>query len=239
MIDAQAAPGYNRLGRRAPILASLFLIAVYPLFSVPVQASIHALAPRMGIVEARAITEGAVWLYAAIVLGIALFWERRTLASIGLGRFRWSSLGFGAATAIVMAIVGAASGYVIYGLWRQPQHADAQAAALVGGSVVYALCLSVRAGVVEELFYRGLATEQLSLFTGRRWLSALLAAAVFTLMHALHFDWVQLIPIGIVAIVLAALYLWRHDLWANIIAHIAVDSAGLVTLALQSHRLAH
>jgi membrane protease YdiL (CAAX protease family) len=66
-----------------------------------------------------------------------------------------------------------------------------------------------------------------------------MAAAVFTLMHALHFDWVQLIPIGLVAIILAVLYLWRHDLWANIIAHIAVDAAGLVTLALHAHKAAH
>lgn len=228
MTDTQAA-------RRTPVLLSLGLIAVFPLFSVPVQASIHRLAPQLGLNEARAITEGAVWFYAAIVLGIALFWERRTLASIGLRRPGLSSLGFGIATAIVMAAAGAVASYVIYGLLRQPAHADAQAGALVGASVVYALCLSVRAGVVEELFYRGLATEQLSVFTGRRWLSAIIAAAVFTSMHALHFDWVQLIPIGLFALILAALYLWRHDLWANIIAHIAVDSVGLVSLALNAH----
>jgi membrane protease YdiL (CAAX protease family) len=233
-MDTQAAPV-----RRAPVLVSLFLIAVYPLFSVPVQASIHSLVPRMGLIEARAITEGAIWLYAAIVLGIALFWERRTLASIGLRLPRLASLGFGIGGAVAMAGVGALAAYVVYGVLHQPQHADAQAAALVGGSVVYALCLAVRAGVVEELFYRGLAIEQLTVFTGRRWLSAILATAVFVLMHALHFDWIQLVPIAGVSIVLAVLYLWRRDLWANIIAHIAVDSAGLVTLALQAHKAAH
>jgi len=225
--------------RRAPVLISLFLIAVYPLFSVPVQASVHSLAPRMGVTEARAIAEGAIWLYAAIVLGIALFWERRTLASIGLRRPSLASLGFGIGGALAMVGAGMFAAHIIYGVLHQPQHADAQAAALVGGSVVYALCLAIRAGVIEEVFYRGLAIEQLSVFTGRRWLSALMAAAVFTLMHALHFDWVQLIPIGLVAIILAVLYLWRHDLWANIIAHIAVDAGGLVTLALQAHKLGH
>jgi membrane protease YdiL (CAAX protease family) len=109
----------------------------------------------------------------------------------------------------------------------------------VGGSVIYALWLSVRAGVIEEIFYRGLAIEQLTLFTGRRWLSAVIATSVFVAVHALHFDWVQLVPIAAVGIVLAALYLWRRDLWANIFAHVAVDSGGLVTLALQTHKLAH
>jgi membrane protease YdiL (CAAX protease family) len=234
MTSASETPAH-----RLPIVLSLGLIAVYPLFSAPVQASIHGLAPRMGLGEARAITEGAVWLYAAIVLGIALLWERRTLSSIGLGRIRFSSLGFAAAALAVMIGIGFGSTVVISRVLHLTNHADAQAAALVGGSVVYALCLSVRAGVVEELFYRGLGTEQLSVFTGRRWLSALIAAAVFTLMHALHFDWVQLIPIALVAIVLAVLYLWRHDLWANIIAHIAIDGMGLVSLAVQAHKLSH
>src|ERR1700734_4417801 len=79
--------------RRTPALVSLGLILVYPLLSVPVQASIHNLVPRFGATEERIIAEGVIWLYAAIVLSIALFWERRTLASIGLRRPTLASLG--------------------------------------------------------------------------------------------------------------------------------------------------
>src|SRR5260221_10979307 len=86
--------------RRAPVLVCLGLILVYPLFSVPVQASIHNLVPRIGEIDARLVTESAIWLYAAIVLAIALFWEDRTLASIGLRKLRFASLG--------LAIAGAA-----------------------------------------------------------------------------------------------------------------------------------
>jgi membrane protease YdiL (CAAX protease family) len=80
---------------------------------------------------------------------------------------------------------------------------------------------------------------QASVLTGRRRLSAIIATLVFIAVHALHFDWIQVVPIAPVATVLATLYLWRHDLWANIVAHIAVDSAGLVSLALQTHKLTH
>jgi uncharacterized protein len=224
---------------RTPILLCLGLILVYPLFAVPVQASIHSLIPRFGEIEARIVAEGAIWLYAAIVLASALFWERRTLASIGLRKPTLASLGFGIGGALAMLGAGALAGYVVYDLLNQPAHANAQAAALVGGSVIYALCLSVRGGVIEELFYRGLGIEQLTVFTGRRWLSAIVTTLVFVGMHALHFDWIQLVPIAAVAAVLAALYLWRHDLWANILAHIAVDASGLVSLVLQTHKLAH
>lgn len=232
MTDAQAAP-------RVPVVLSLVLIAFYPLLSLPVTAALHVLAPHGEPLETRFIGEAVAWLYAAIVLGIALFWERRTLASIGWGRPRLSSLGFGIATAVIVMGAGAIASYVIYNVLHQPAHANAQVSARVGTSLIYALCLSLRAGVIEELFYRGLAIEQLSRFIGVRWLSALIAAAVFTLAHALVFDWVQLVPIAVAALILAALYLWRHDLWANIIAHALVDGTGLVALILQAHKAGH
>jgi uncharacterized protein len=224
---------------RTPILLSLGLILVYPLFSVPVQGSIQNLIPRIGEIDARIATEGAIWIYAAVVLAIALFWERRTLASIGLRKPTFASLGFGIGGALAMAGAGALADYIVYDRLHYPAHANAQAGSLVGGSVIYALCISVRGGVVEEVFYRGLAIEQLTVFTGRRWLSAIIATLVFVAMHALHFDWIQLVPIAAVAAVLATLYLWRHDLWANIVAHVAVDGTGLVALALQTHKLTH
>ena len=225
--------------RRGPVLICIGLILVFPLFSVPVQGSIHNLVPKIGEIDARVVTEAAIWLYAAIVLATALFWEGRTLASIGLRELTFASLGFAIGGAAAMVGAGALAAYVVYGLLHQPQHADAQAAALVNGSVIYAMCLAVRAGVIEEIFYRGLAIEQLTILTGYRWLSAFLATVLFVVIHALHFDWIQLIPIGAVAIVLTGLYLWRRDLWANIIAHIVVDGTGLVALALETHKSAH
>jgi membrane protease YdiL (CAAX protease family) len=228
-----------RSAHRGSILVCLGLILVYPLVSIPVQASVHNLGPRIGHIAARVVTEGAIWLYAAMVLAVALFSEGRTLASIGLRRFSFFSLWFGIAGAAAMAGAGVLGGYLVYDLLHHAQHSDAQAAALVTGSVVYALCLAVRAGVIEEIFFRGLAVEQLTILTGSRWLSALLATGVFVVTHALHFDWIQLVPIAAVAVVAVGLYLWRRDLWANILAHIMVDGVGLVTLALQTHQTAH
>ena len=225
--------------RRGSVLFCLGLIVVYPLFSVPVQASIHRLAPGIGKPAARVLTEGAIWLYGAVILFTALRWEGRTLASIGLRKPTWASLGFAVMGAVAMGGAGGLAAHLVYGMLHQPQHAHAQAAALVNGSVIYAVCLAVRAGVIEEILYRGLAIEQLTVLTGLRWLAAFLATALFVVIHALHFDWIQLVPIAAIAIVLVALYLWRHDLWANILAHIAVDAIGLVALAVQPHLLKH
>jgi membrane protease YdiL (CAAX protease family) len=225
--------------RRGPIVLCLGLILLYPLLSVAMQGSIQHLSSTTGELGARVLTETAIWLYAAIVLAIALFWEQRSLASIGLRYPTIATASFGIGAALAITAVGGASAYVVYGLLHQPQHAEAQAAAIARGSVVYALCLAVRAGALEELLFRGLAIEQLTRLTGRRWLAASLATLAFIGLHALRFDWVQLIPIATASIVLTVLYVWRRDLLANMIAHIAVDATGLVILALRTHQLTH
>src|ERR1700728_2877473 len=119
---------------------------------------------------------------------------------------------------------------------HQPSHADVQAAAMTHGSIGLALILALRAGAIEELFYRGIAIEQLTLLTGRRWLGAVIAAALFIFAHALIFDWPQLIPIAAATLVLTLLYLWRGDLWANILAHVLVDAVGLAQVTLASNQ---
>lgn len=143
--------------RRLPIFLCLALILIYPLVSVPVQASISALAPKLGVFEARVVTEAAIWLYASVILAIALVWEGRTLASIGFRKFTFGTLGLALGGAAVMIGAGALASHVVYDLLHQPQHAEAQAAALAAGSVGYAVCLSIRAGVIEEVLFRGLA----------------------------------------------------------------------------------
>jgi CAAX protease family protein len=185
------------------------------------------------------VTEAAAWLYGIAVLAIALFWERRTLASIGLRRPTLASLGFGIGGAVAMAGAIILGGFVVYGLLHQPEHEDAQMAAIVGNSAVYAVSLALRGGVIEEIFFRGLAIEQLTVLTGHRWLSALIATLVFVLGHALNFDWAQLVPVAGASIVVVGLYMWRHDLWANIIAHAGIDVVAVLSVVFEAHSVAH
>src|SRR5579862_8222660 len=119
-----------RKARQAPIWASLGLIVVYPFFAAAGEGAYGSLSNSIGGVAAHAAIESAMWLYGAAVLAIALFWERRTLSSIGLRKPGWSSLGFGLAGAAVMAGSIILGGMVVYGWLRQPEHEDAQVAAI-------------------------------------------------------------------------------------------------------------
>jgi membrane protease YdiL (CAAX protease family) len=220
-----------------PIVVSLLLIAAYPPFSLAIANSFAGLASRIGWIEARVVTEAAVWLYGAVVLAIALLWERRTLASIGLRKPTLASLAFAAVGVVAMFGATLLASFLVYGLLHQPSQATAKvAAAMVGGSAIYAAALSLRAGVIEEILFRGLAIEQLTALTGQRWFAAVLSTVIFVAAHGLRFDWPQLVPVAGVGIVLAGLYLWRHDMWANIIAHAAVDAATVVPIALSVHK---
>ena len=193
------------------------------------------MAQALGTTGARVLTESAIWLYFVLVVGIALFGERRPLTGMGLRKLTLRTVGFGLGGAAALFLVGQVGGFIVYTLLRQAAHANSQAADMVDGSVLYAIALAVRAGVIEETLFRGLAIEQLTTLTGHRLLAAAIALMAFILVHMRRFDLAQLVPIGLVSIVLTGLYLWRRDLAANIIAHAVLDGVGLVTLALQAH----
>lgn len=144
------------------IITCLTLILAYPFYAVPVQGYYSQLVPALGGIGARVLTEGAIWTYAIVVVAIALCGEQRTLASIGLRRPTWGTLAVGLGGATAMFVAGQGAGYLTYTVFRAPAHSDAQAAAIVGGSVVYAACLAIRAGIIEETLFRGLAIEQLT-----------------------------------------------------------------------------
>lgn len=223
--------------RRGPILICLGLMLIFPVFAVRVQGATGGLAAQIGELSARILTESAIWMYAALVLGIALFVERRTLGSIGLRRPTLGTWIWGLGSALALLALSAAASFVTYRVLQQPNHAVAEIEALVRGSLVYALFLALRAGVIEEIFYRGLAIEQLTALTGNRVFAALAATLVFISIHSLRFDPRQLIPIATASFGFAGLYLWRRTLLVNIIAHFLIDAVALGAVAVRATSL--
>jgi membrane protease YdiL (CAAX protease family) len=219
---------------RLPAILALILVMAYPLYG---QFVLRFALPRLHIPTGAGfdiVHEAFSWSYALIALLIATLWGSLSLADIGLGRMRWTTPVFGVVAAIATVLLSGGTAQVAYSALHQTPHANQEAAALVHGSVVYALFVALRAGVVEELLYRGIAIEQFAAFIGSRWVAALLAGVLFVAAHALVFDWPQLIPIAMATLVMTLLYMWRHDLWLNMLAHALVDAFGLVML-VRSH----
>lgn len=166
--------------------------------------------------------EGLMFALAAVLIFFIKFVERRPLSSVGLRTSGWAkSLLWGVVTGIVgLAVAGAMAHWLNYG------H-GAGATAMDKYPLWLVMVIVIRAGIVEELFYRGYAIERLqSLGLGRR-VAVAIPLVIFSAGH-----WTGGTANIAIAFVLGAmltgLYLWRRDLSANMFAHFFVDLVGNV-----------
>jgi CAAX protease family protein len=163
------------------------------------------------------LKEALIWLNAVALIVIIRRGERLPLRSIGLGTARWwKSILWGFVIAIVSAVVvGALAHLTTYG------HGPGSAA-FEKLPLWLITAIVFRAGVVEELFYRGYAIERLQMIgLGRLW-SIAIPLVIFSLGH-----WsggaANILIAFAAGLILTGFYLWRRDLVANMIGHGLVD----------------
>src|SRR6266436_2395949 len=163
------------------------------------------------------LKETLIWASAAALIVIIRRGERLPMRSIGLGTARWwVSILWG----FVIAVVSAA---VVGGLAYLTGYGHGPGSAAFEKLPLWLITLIVfRAGVVEELFYRGYAIERLRMIgLGRVW-SVIIPLAIFSLGH-----WsggaANILIAFAAGIILTGFYLWRRDLVANMIGHGLVD----------------
>jgi membrane protease YdiL (CAAX protease family) len=163
------------------------------------------------------LKEILIWASAVALLVIIRRGEHLPLRSVGLGTARWwRSIMWGLIIAVVSAVVVGGLAYVTsYG--HGPGSAAFEALPL------WLITLIVfRAGVVEELFYRGYAIERLRMAGLGRFWSVTIPLVIFSLGHWSGGAANVLIAFAAGAI-LTGFYLWRRDLVANMIGHGLVD----------------
>ncbi len=88
-----------------------------------------------------------------------------------------------------------------------------------------------RAGIAEELFYRGYAIERLTALTGSKWVAISIPIIIFSLGHFRQGPGGILISF-VAGSILTATYLWKKDLLANMICHFTIDFIPNVALPL-------
>ena len=162
--------------------------------------------------------ELAVWIMAAFLIVLVRLGEKLPLTSIGLGTAPWrQSLRHGAT---LTGLCGVTAWIVIQftGYGHGPG-----SAAFNKEPIWFETLAVIRAGVVEELFFRGYAIERLESIGCGRFLSAAIPLSIFAATH-----WTGGIPNVIIALVVTLFYLWRRDLVANMIGHGLSDFLGLV-----------
>jgi len=167
------------------------------------------------------------WALVVIVLLYVALIERRPFSSIGFRRPKWSDIlaGVGAAVVALGGIL------VIYTVLFPALHLQMNKGAMNGllqTPLWFRILLVTRAAVGEELLFRGYAISRLEELSGSRMFAALLSWAIFTYAHLSYWGAAQLIIAGWGGLVLTILFLWRRNLWANMLAHWLTDGAGFL-----------
>jgi CAAX protease family protein len=166
---------------------------------------------------AAILKETLIWASAAALLLIICRGERLSFRSIGLSTCRWwKSIAWG----LVIAVASAA---VVGGLAYVTGYGHGPGSAAFEKLPLWLVTLIVfRAGVVEELFYRGYAIERLRMVGLGRFWSVTIPLVIFSLGHWSGGAANILIALA-AGIILTGFYLWRRDLVANMIGHGLVD----------------
>jgi membrane protease YdiL (CAAX protease family) len=235
--------------RLAPLWAIPLVIVLFVLATVAVLVVAGIALGAAGVMEPDAI-EGS-WRVIALIVTVGLsvmagmiilwvtYFERRSLATVGLGRFSpagdlgWFVAGLVFALGVALAI-GYGGGGGASDLDALPAEAGRSPAQLLTGAAVLSLILLPNS-VVEELLFRGWA---LSVIGRRRgvWWAVGITSAVFGAAHVHPWEWgeparlLSFVSYTFAGAAFAWLALWRKSLWAPIAFHTGFNTL-LVTAA--------
>ncbi|MBC5992000.1 CPBP family intramembrane glutamic endopeptidase [Pontibacter cellulosilyticus] len=175
------------------------------------------------------LSEIFFWSLTLLILVIVVLYERQPLSSIGLGKLTWRSVAWGIGAGLVLFVLfGLLQGLVkLIGL-----PISTSAAKQIGEMPVWGIfLLALRAGVMEEVLFRGYPFERLLTLTGSKAVAAIVPLLVFIITH-LSWGLGHLIFVTAAGGLITLLYLWKRNLWINIIAHFLVDFIAFMMIPL-------
>lgn len=204
-------------------LAALLILTQLPLTSW--------IAPSTGV---GGIVAYAKWVgTAAAVLAWVMLVERRPLSSIGIRKPGWDTFGW----ALVMTAALVASMVLSYNLILPALGLELNRVAtksITDTTLAAQVALFVRAGVTEEILFRGYPIERLLELTRSKWIAALVPGILFIAGHYLFWGVGQLVVVAFGTVIFTLFYLWRRDLICCMIAHISADLIGFTMARLHS-----
>jgi membrane protease YdiL (CAAX protease family) len=154
---------------------------------------------------------------------LVVYWERRKVKSIGV---RALSIGdFLAAIAILLT-------YLLISprlIWIADKIPVVAAQLRLGGKLYASLPRwldwsgLLANGIAEEVGFRGYAIERIEELTGSKTLGASVPFVVNVLVHAPVWGLYGMLVKAPILLLLVALYLWRRNLPACVLAHVLID----------------
>jgi membrane protease YdiL (CAAX protease family) len=170
------------------------------------------------------------WALFVVIILYVLVVERRKLSSIGYRRPGAWDIVLGVLAAIVMFMgSGLIFQVVLPALHLSMAH---QLQTVTATPMLFRIANVTRAAVVEETAFRGYGFERISELTGSTLVAGLVTFALFTLAHYSGGGLAQVIIAAFGGLLLTLLYMWRRNIWTNILAHWLTDGAAFILLPL-------
>lgn len=169
------------------------------------------------------------WLLLLFIILWIYLVEKGTIASIGWKKLTvktiFGALGLGLALFILFGILTA----VIQAIGLELNQEMAELFASQPTPVL--ILVALRAGVVEEVLYRGYAFERINDLTKSKFLAGLVPLIIFTLVH-LAWGVGHLVFVFIAGGLFTIVYAAKRNLVLNIIGHFTVDIIVLLVLPM-------
>ena len=204
----------------AGLLLALLAIPAVTLLS-------RSLSPDPGASGAIIVREVAILGLTAMLIWIVRAGEGLPLSSIGIRTERIGrslAWGFGLAVACFAVLFACLAVFAQLGIHYGEGPAIARSLPVI-------LLTVVRAGISEEVFYRGFALERLQAWTGSKWIAAAVTLIIFAGFHFRQ-GWPGVFLAFAIGAVLTAFYVWKRDLIAAMFGHFLVDFIPNVILPL-------
>jgi membrane protease YdiL (CAAX protease family) len=162
--------------------------------------------------------EIAIFALVGLMLWFVVAREKEPLSSLGLGPAGWPSLAWGLVCAALLFLgVGVAFGLIgVLGLHQLASGVR------ISPSLWVTTLIVIRAGISEEILYRGYAITRLEALTGNRWVAALVPLALFAALHY-RLGAAGILIAFVLGAVLTGFFLWKRNLVANMLAHFLID----------------
>lgn len=177
-------------------------------------------------IEHEVINEGVYWACVIALLLYVRFIERRPMSSVGFRRPTLKDLGASVGGGVLIIACLAGMYYFVFPLlhWSENQQVGDIQQLPYWLNVIIVL----RAAVSEELFYRSYSIERIQELTGNKFLAGVVPCTVFTALHIGFWGWHHVFIAGLAGIILTLLYIWRRNVWTNMIAHFLVDATAFL-----------
>ena len=208
MIPASPSSTRSRGATWVGLFVALFGILI-------VRAAVYAFYPPYSF-PAAIWRESLNWLCTIALLLIIRFGERLPFRSVGSAGPRSCVACLGRGLTVICMLCGPLS------LPLTHYTGGSSGAALAKLPVWLVTLIVVRAGVLEELFYRGYAIERLEALGLNRYWAGTIPLVIFSVGHWTG-GWANMVIALVLGAALTFFYLWRRDLVANMIGHFLVD----------------